>query len=147
MERQYHSVGDKLGIFKASVRVTVLEVVAIVNRKILPPWVRWPRKVTEVMREFYDLGRIPLVCGRVDGTVIEMDVPSDNETNLVDRHGNHSINVMLVCGPDLCFYYVAANWPRSAHDDRVLRKGVLKNGRNGGDQLMMVLSSGIASTH
>lgn len=121
MERQYHSFGDKLGIFKASVLRTVHEVVATVNRKILPQWVRWPRNVTEVMREFYDLGRMPLVCGCVDGTLIEVDAPSDNETNLVDRHGNHSISVMLVCVPDLCFCYMAVNWPGSVHDDRVLR--------------------------
>jgi hypothetical protein len=114
-------VGDKLGIFKASVRITVHEVVATVNRKILPQWVRRPRNVNEVTSEFYDLGRMPLVCGCVDGTVIEVDAPSDNETNLVDQHGNHSINVMLVCVPDLCFYYVVANWPGSVHDDRFLR--------------------------
>jgi len=51
---------------------------------------------------------MPLVCGCLDGTVIEVDAPSDNEMNLADRHGDHSINVKLVCGPDLCFYYLAA---------------------------------------
>jgi len=100
-------VGDKRGIFKAIVLRAVHEVVATVNGKILPLRVRWPRKLTEVMRKFYDLGRMPLVFGCVDGTLSEVDAPSDNETNLVDRHGNHSINVMLVCGPDLCYsYYV-----------------------------------------
>lgn len=83
------------------------EVVATVNGKILPLRVRWPRNVTEVMRKFYDLGQMPLVCGCVDGTLSEVDAPSDNEMNLVDRHGNHSINVILVCGPDFfCSYYV-----------------------------------------
>jgi hypothetical protein len=114
-------VGDKLGIFKASVSRAVHKVVVTVNRKILPQWVRWPRNVTEGMREFYDLGRMTLVCGCVDETVIEVDAASDNETNLVDRHGNHSISVMLVCGPDWYFFYVAANWPGSVHDDRVLK--------------------------
>jgi len=100
-------VGEWLGIFKVSLRRGVHEVLATVNGKILPR-VRWPRNVTEMMGKFYDLGRIPLVCGCVDGTLIEVDAPSDNETNLVDRHGNHSINVKLVYSPDLCFYYVAA---------------------------------------
>lgn len=104
-------MGDKLDIFKASVRRAVYDVVAAVNRKILPQWVRWPRNVTEVMRKVYGLGRMPLVCGCVDGTLVGVDAQSDNETNLVDRHGNHSINAMLVCGPDLCFYYVAAKLP------------------------------------
>jgi len=101
-------VGVWLGIFKVSLRRGVHEVLATVNRKILPQWVRWPRNVTEVMGKFYDLGRMPLVCGCVDGTLTEVGAPSDNETNLVDQHGNHSINVKLVCSPDLCFYYVAA---------------------------------------
>jgi len=39
-------VGDKLGIFKASVSRAVHEVVDTVNGKTLPQWVRWPRNVT-----------------------------------------------------------------------------------------------------
>lgn len=32
---------------------------------------------------------------------------------------------MFVCGPDLSFYYVSANWPGSVHDARVLRNSTL----------------------
>ena len=46
--------------------------------------------------KFYDLGRKPLVCGCVDGTLIEVDAPSDNEMNLADQHGNHSISHAVV---------------------------------------------------
>ena len=64
---------------------------------------------------------MPLVWGSVGGPLIETDAPTDNEADFVDRHGNYSINVMVVCGPDLCFYYANANWPGTVHDARVLR--------------------------
>ena len=68
---------------------------------------------------------MPLVCGCIDGTLIKIDAPRDNENNYVDRKGDHSVNVMLVCGPDLQFYYVNANWPGSVHDARVLRNSAM----------------------
>jgi hypothetical protein len=43
---------------------------------------------------------MPLVCGYADATLVEIDAPMDNEADFVDRHGNHSINVMVVYGPD-----------------------------------------------
>jgi hypothetical protein len=42
--RQYHSVGDMRGVSRASICKAVRDVVAAVNKKILPQWVRWPRK-------------------------------------------------------------------------------------------------------
>jgi hypothetical protein len=55
---QYHSVGDKHGVSKASVCRAVLEVVAAVNRIMLPQWVLWPRNMTELVHKFHDLGRV-----------------------------------------------------------------------------------------
>jgi hypothetical protein len=113
---------------KASVCRAVREVVAAVNRILLPEWVRWPRNMTEVVRKFHDRGRMPLVCGCVDGTLIETDAPTDNEADFVDRHENHSINVMVVCGPDLCVFYVNAR-QRSRRPCSKKQQDVLKNGR------------------
>ena len=48
------------------------------------------------------------MCGAVDGTLIKIDAPTENEADFVDRHGKHSINCMAVCGPDMQFYPIDA---------------------------------------
>ena len=63
----------------------------------------------------------PRVSGCVDGVLFKIDAPTENESHYVDRKGNHSINAMMVAGPDLTFYYVSAKWPGSVADARVLR--------------------------
>ena len=47
----------------------------------------------------------------MDGSLIPIDAPTENEAAYVDRHGDHSINTMMVCGPNMEFFYVSARWP------------------------------------
>lgn len=42
------------------------------------------------------------------------------ERNYVDRKGSHSMNTLVVAGPNLKFYYVKCNMPGSVNDSRVL---------------------------
>ena len=44
-----------------------------------------------------------------------------------------SINVQLVCGPDLKFYDIVARWPGSTHDARIFSNSTLKVRFEGGD--------------
>jgi hypothetical protein len=68
---------------------------------------------------------MPQVVGCIDGALLNLDAPHLHEKWFVDRHGDHSINCMVVCGPDLKFCYASANWPGSVHDARVLRRSSL----------------------
>lgn len=68
---------------------------------------------------------MPFIAGCVDGTLIPIDAPTNDEPAFVDRFGNHSINCLLVSGPKKEFLYVSANWPGSVHDARVLKNRVL----------------------
>jgi len=74
---------------------------------------------------FMRVANIPRICGIVDGSLIPIDAPHQNESAFVDRNGQHSINVMVVCGPNLEFFYASARWPGSVHDSRVLRCSTL----------------------
>lgn len=68
---------------------------------------------------------MPFVCGAIDGTLIGIKLPKEKK-DLVDRHGNHTINVMAVCDPKkMRFLLVFANLPGSVSDARVLRKSAL----------------------
>lgn len=45
-----------------------------------------------------------------DGTLAKIDSPSHHKAAFININGQHLINVMLVCAPDLKFYYFNANW-------------------------------------
>ncbi len=97
------------------------------NFEILPKEVQWPTgdALRQVPRQLYDMARMPCVSGCVDGTMIPILAPTENEPHFVDRHGRHSINAMLVGGPGYRFYYCSANWPGSVNDCRVLKNSSL----------------------
>lgn len=122
---QYHAIADMHGICKASVCRAVHNTVAAVNNTIFAEYVKWPTNVEKVVKRFFSIKGMPMVCGCLDGTLINIDAPKNNEEVFVDRHGNHSISCLVVCGPDMTFYYSYANWPGSAHDSRVLRNSGL----------------------
>ncbi len=122
----YYGNGDAHGISKATVCRCVHEVTAVLLNRILLEQVRWPEGATAmeaIGERFYKKAKMPSVCGCIDGTLVKIQAPPDRdiEPQFVDRHGNHSINCMAVCGPELQFYFASANWPGSANDARVLR--------------------------
>jgi nuclease HARBI1 len=122
---QYHGVADMHGLSKATVCRAIGRVISAINKHIFHVVVKWPEKCDEIAIQFLKKGGFPLVCGCVDGTLINIDAPHENEASFVDRHGNHSLNCMMVCGPDYAFYFVSARWPGSVHDARVLRNSSL----------------------
>lgn len=122
---QYHAVADMHGVSKASVCRSVRNVVHGINNTFFRERVKWPNNLNDVVHHFHEIAGMPLICGAVDGTLIRIDAPSEHEVAFVDRHGKHSLNVMLVCGPDNSFYYCNANWPGSVNDARVLRNSSL----------------------
>ena len=46
---------------------------------------------------FFTKGRFPGVIGCVDGTCIKIQAPHENENDVVNRKGFHSINVQAIC--------------------------------------------------
>jgi len=122
---QYHGTGDMHGIHKSTVCRTLRRVISAINNNIFQDVVRWPTDCSNLAMQFFHKGGFPSVCGCVDGILINILAPYENEEQFVDRKGNHSINVMMVCGPDLTFYNVTARWPGSVHDARVLRNSTL----------------------
>jgi hypothetical protein len=97
------------------------KVINVIVSDLFQEIVCWPKKVDQLALEFIKKGGFPSVCGLIDGTLVNIDRPSVDEDKYVDRHGNHSLNCMMVSGPDHMFYYATSRWPGSAHDSRVLR--------------------------
>jgi len=68
---------------------------------------------------------MPSVCALIDGTLVNIEAPHQHEEQYVDRKGNHSLNVLLACGPEYQFYFCNSMWPGSVNDSRVLKNSSL----------------------
>lgn len=122
---QYHGIGDMHGIHKSTVCRVVNRVSRSVYRILFPLYVRWPNNCSHIPVGFLGIADFPRIAGIVDGTLIPIEAPSINESDYVDRHGQHSLNAMVVCGFNKEFFYASARWPGSVHDNRVLRNSSL----------------------
>ncbi|XP_048478159.1 putative nuclease HARBI1 [Plutella xylostella] len=71
-------------------------------------------------RKMFQIAGFPGAIGAIDCTHISIKNP-DRERGEVfrNRKGNFSINVQLVCGPQMEIYDVVARWPGSVHDSRI----------------------------
>ena len=131
---QYHAVGRIHGISKATVHRCVQNVCRVIVEELMGEMIRWPQDASNIAPQFQLVSStcFPNVAGLIDGSLINIDAPTQHEEAFVDRHGNHSINVLAVCGPHQEFYYVTAKWPGSVHDARILRNCSLARQWNSG---------------
>lgn len=117
----YHLLRDAHGPSESTVCVVIKRVVNAINQRLFDQYVKFPNNAINISRDFYDIAHMPSVCGLVDGTHINIKRPRENEYQFVNRHGKHSINTLLVCGPTLEYYYCNASWPGSVNDARIMR--------------------------
>ena len=76
-------------------------------------------------QEFLDRFGFPGVLGVIDGTHIQIRTPAVHGAVYVNRKGNHSINVQVVCDALQNITSVCANFPGSSHDTYILDNSVL----------------------
>ena len=85
-------------------------------------------EIPHIKRKFSEIAGLPQsVIGCIDGSLINIDAPTEAEEQFVDRKGNHSINLSAICGPDGIFYWLNCSMPGSVHDARVLKESQLFN--------------------
>lgn len=94
--------------------------------------IKWPTgdRVDDVVDGFANAlirgeKHIPNVIGAVDGTLIKIISPSKYGPRYIDRHGDHSLNVLVVCDYQERFTYLYVGEPGGSHDSRVLRRSPL----------------------
>jgi len=85
----------------------------------------WPQDATSVVSKFFQLAKFPRVAGAMDGSHIPVTPPKATEDDFVNRHHQHSINVLAVAGPSREFFYVNANYPGKCHDSHMLQESSL----------------------
>lgn len=93
---QYHGIAHMHGVGKSTVCRAIHRVIDAVVNHVMPNIICWPQNRAAIAEHFYLKGGFPNVCGCVDGTIINIDAPTTNEEAFVNRHGNHSLNVMMI---------------------------------------------------
>uniref|UniRef100_A0A914CUZ7 Putative nuclease HARBI1 n=1 Tax=Acrobeloides nanus TaxID=290746 RepID=A0A914CUZ7_9BILA len=125
----YYSLGDTQGVSKNTICNAVKESTSAINKRLIQH-IGWPldqRELDGIGIQFQEksVPGIPNICGALDGCHVNIISPSENEAQYVNRHHDHSINTMAVCGPKMDFYFISARWPGSVNDARVLRNSDL----------------------
>ncbi|XP_025111928.1 putative nuclease HARBI1 [Pomacea canaliculata] len=115
--------GELIGVNQSTVSRTVSRVADAWFRRAssetaLPSQVR--ADVTK--RHVHERYGFPNVIGFIDGTLIRIQAPTEQEHEFVSRKGYHAINVQMICDADLIFINCIAKWPGSVHDSRILRE-------------------------
>uniref|UniRef100_A0A914VX64 DDE Tnp4 domain-containing protein n=1 Tax=Plectus sambesii TaxID=2011161 RepID=A0A914VX64_9BILA len=132
----YYSIGDCHGYSKSTVCRAIYRVTRLINSLLYQSTIKWPDSAQErrdIGRRFLyfksqDVNRVvgmPLVCGSVNGTLVDFLASKKDEYQYVDRHRNHSLNCTAVSGPSCEFYFISAKWPGSVSDCRILRNSLL----------------------
>ena len=114
----YHVLRDCHGISTETVHRAV-HAVCDALFELREDYICWPENSQNLAAEFYKVARMPSVCGLIDGTHVLITPPTDDEDSFINRHQEHSLNVLAVCGPDLKIYYVNSRAPGRWHDSRV----------------------------
>jgi hypothetical protein len=71
-------------------------------------WISWPETLEEnqqIEYEFYNIAGMAGICGAIDGNLITLKVPKQVESQYVDRKGNHSLNLTVVCTANLWYVH------------------------------------------
>ena len=114
----YHVLCDCHGVSKNTVFRTVHRVCDELF-ELRNDYIKWPENTDKLARDFYEIAKMPSVCGCIDGSHVPVIPPKEDESACVNRHHVHSLNVMAVCGPDLKIYYANSRAGGRWHDSRV----------------------------
>ncbi|XP_063446531.1 putative nuclease HARBI1 [Mytilus trossulus] len=122
----YSEVGDLHGISKASVSRCITRVSkAIVSEMDNIKFPSTEAEMNVIKRGFYRIAKVPNVIGAVDGTLIPIIAPKENEPAYVCRKGYHSLNIQAVVDHEMRFTNLVAKFPGSVHDSYIFSNSEL----------------------
>lgn len=123
---------DDLGPSQPTIsKVTRDTIYALSQPHMVRRFIKFPLTLEETRvkrREFEELYGFPGAIGVIDCTHVRIIAPGEFEAEYVNRKGQHSINVQVVCDSHGRILHQSANWPGSVHDARILRESALFTG-------------------
>lgn len=123
----YITIGPNFNVGKSTVIEAVQDVVeALCDLK--NEYIKFPstnREILTTRETFNDLTDLPNVVGAIDGTHIKIKTPKESRPDYFSRLQQHDVVVQVVADREKRFLDVAAGFPGSMHDSRVLRNSSL----------------------
>ena len=123
----YVTIGPNLNVGKTTFIEAVQDVVdALCHLK--NEYIRFPSTNIDVLttqQTFEGLTDLPNVVGAIDGTHIKIKTPTESGPDYFSRLQQHDVVVQAVADGEKRFLDVAAGFPGSMHDSRVLRNSSL----------------------
>ena len=83
------------------------------------------QKAQAIMEAFEEKNGYLGVIGAIDGTHIPIKAPKQNLEHYINRKGFFSVQLQVICDPDLFIIYVFCGYPCSVHDARVFRNSLI----------------------
>ncbi|XP_053379191.1 putative nuclease HARBI1 isoform X1 [Mercenaria mercenaria] len=77
--------------------------------------------------KFYRIANFPNVIGCIDGVLIGIQTPYQDEASYVCRKGFHALNVQAIADAEMKFINVVIRWPGSTHDSFILTNSNISN--------------------
>lgn len=92
----------------------------ILSQNLSLRYIQFPRTQNEIeatKRDFLNQYGVPGLIGLVDGTHVKLSgLKREIEHRYVNRNGDHSLNVQIVCNAKLIITSINARYPGSNHD-------------------------------
>ena len=89
-------VGDSFGVPRSTVSQIIARVTSAICR-YRNNYIQFPatqNEITAMKQEFYGIAQFPNVTGAIDGTLVFIRAPVEDEHLNVSRKGGHSINIL-----------------------------------------------------
>lgn len=122
---EYNSNLSQYSVHRYIHQVTEAIVLEFANEYIVFPSSIQERN--ELKEKFMQKYNFPGIIGCVDCTHVAILKPKVDEQNFINRKGYHSLNVQLICDPDLKILNVNANYGGSTHDSFIFRHSGINN--------------------
>nr|XP_022314374.1 putative nuclease HARBI1 [Crassostrea virginica] len=90
--------------------------------------VKFPTSSYDIVRtknNFFKIAKFPGVIGAIDGTLIPILAPKEDEHAYICRKGYHALNVQGVVDANHRFINFVCKWPGSVHDSFIFRESQL----------------------
>ncbi|XP_012215802.2 putative nuclease HARBI1 [Linepithema humile] len=115
-------VGEQWGISMSQTSISrcIHKVTDAINELIFRQWVQFPMTpgARQLARMKFQNARQPFkgAIGAIDCTHIAILAPKEHEEAYINHHGYHSLNVQMICDPNLKILNVNARYPGARHD-------------------------------